>query len=485
MAGTFGSSRQLLMPIIHSQDPNTAFQGSGQMNGHPAMGNVSSIDPLTNHLANMSKHQLYEIMSQMKGLIQQNQHEARLILVANPQLTKALFQAQIMLGMVRPPEASQIQALQQSQSQLPQPLQGPLRQSSASMQQAAMAVTTLSGNVVPQPPTGVYPQPQTSMYPQQAASFASVPVQTSSQQQPRPPAPAPVPASAPNLQPVPSLSTGPTPPPLPPFPPPVQGHPQAAPSMNFQSSPSVQQTLHRPPIQQQGGTPFNMGMVYQQHGQPPLPPQPPPQQTYQTGASIKAPDAFRTDSDRGGAPGIAQSSSHRILSGSNSMGLGPGGPVHVGRGPSYPGGPGAFGSNQVGPFPPSTGSVGGIMVPPNVGPTGLGGSMGSVPPLGTGTTNPPMSGGPAVGGPTFASVSGTGGGIGASAGGVSSGPGFVHPQMYGQVQMQAPPQPQHIPLELEQQKALLQQVMNLTPEQINSLPPEQRQQVIQLQQALR
>jgi len=39
--------------------------------------------------------------------------------------------------------------------------------------------------------------------------------------------------------------------------------------------------------------------------------------------------------------------------------------------------------------------------------------------------------------------------------------------------------------ELEQQKALLQQVLSLTPEQISSLPPEQRQQVLQLQQALR
>ena len=40
-------------------------------------------------------------------------------------------------------------------------------------------------------------------------------------------------------------------------------------------------------------------------------------------------------------------------------------------------------------------------------------------------------------------------------------------------------------IEAEQQKVLLQQVMNLTHEQINSLPPEQRQQVLQLQQAFR
>jgi len=41
---------------------------------------------------------------------------------------------------------------------------------------------------------------------------------------------------------------------------------------------------------------------------------------------------------------------------------------------------------------------------------------------------------------------------------------------------------QHRP---EVDSALLQQVLNLTPEQLSSLPPEQQQQVIQLQQMLR
>ncbi|CAL5385795.1 unnamed protein product [Camellia sinensis] len=41
----------------------------------------------------------------MKTLIEQNQQQARQILIQNPLLTKALFQAQIMLGMVQPPQA--------------------------------------------------------------------------------------------------------------------------------------------------------------------------------------------------------------------------------------------------------------------------------------------------------------------------------------------------------------------------------------------
>ncbi|KAJ9677017.1 hypothetical protein PVL29_022151 [Vitis rotundifolia] len=46
-----------------------------------------------------------------------------------------------------------------------------------------------------------------------------------------------------------------------------------------------------------------------------------------------------------------------------------------------------------------------------------------------------------------------------------------------------PPRPPMLNPEME--KALLQQVMSLTPEQINCLPPEQRHQILQLQQMLR
>lgn len=59
---------------------------------------------LSESIAGMSMNQLYHIMSQMKALIEQNQKQARHILVTNPPLTRALFQAQIMLGMVQPAE---------------------------------------------------------------------------------------------------------------------------------------------------------------------------------------------------------------------------------------------------------------------------------------------------------------------------------------------------------------------------------------------
>ncbi|WOH03402.1 hypothetical protein DCAR_0622799 [Daucus carota subsp. sativus] len=55
----------------------------------------------------MTKDQIYDLMSQMKSLIDQNEQQARQILIQNPKLTQVLFQAQIMLGMVRPNQPNQ------------------------------------------------------------------------------------------------------------------------------------------------------------------------------------------------------------------------------------------------------------------------------------------------------------------------------------------------------------------------------------------
>jgi cleavage stimulation factor subunit 2 len=51
-------------------------------------------------LVALSPTQLFELMSQMKLLIQQNPEQARQLLYQNPQLTYALLHAQFMMGMV-------------------------------------------------------------------------------------------------------------------------------------------------------------------------------------------------------------------------------------------------------------------------------------------------------------------------------------------------------------------------------------------------
>lgn len=60
-------------------------------------------DQVTYLLGNKTRTELYDIMAQMKQLVHQNPQQAREILSSNPVLTKTLFQAQIMLGMVAVP----------------------------------------------------------------------------------------------------------------------------------------------------------------------------------------------------------------------------------------------------------------------------------------------------------------------------------------------------------------------------------------------
>ncbi|XP_073280835.1 cleavage stimulating factor 64-like isoform X1 [Primulina huaijiensis] len=80
-----------------------------------------SIDPLTLHLAKMSRNQLTEIMAELKAMATQNKEQARQVLLAIPNLPKALFQAQIMLGMVSP-EMLQMPNIRQLLPQSMQPL---------------------------------------------------------------------------------------------------------------------------------------------------------------------------------------------------------------------------------------------------------------------------------------------------------------------------------------------------------------------------
>ena len=49
------------------------------------------------------RDRLYEIMSQMKQMTESDPAQARTLLIQNPQLSLALFQAQLVLGMVKPP----------------------------------------------------------------------------------------------------------------------------------------------------------------------------------------------------------------------------------------------------------------------------------------------------------------------------------------------------------------------------------------------
>ena len=70
------------------------------------LGGGGGMDAVTARLAEMSPAQLFSVMNQLKSLTQQNQSQARQLLVNHPQLTLALFQAQLALGMAKPPAPS-------------------------------------------------------------------------------------------------------------------------------------------------------------------------------------------------------------------------------------------------------------------------------------------------------------------------------------------------------------------------------------------
>lgn len=494
MAGILGVSQASTM----TSQVNTG--SSTQQNGAGVAGTAVGTDVLTSHLAGMSRHQLYQIVSQMKDLIHQNQQQARQILIANPQLTKALFQAQIMLGMVRPPLTSPLQnvAAQAPQQQLVQqpPIQAGQMQAAAqppqshnlsqppSMQQSPVQ----QGQ--PQMPTGQLQQPLLQGTQQSPAPRATpqshqpLQLQHSLQtlQQPStltatmlpPSQPAPPATINLGLQPQnPAMQHGQPQPPLHLHPPPLpqQPRPLVPPSQlqhpNVQGLsfplPHPQSHLSQSPFQQPGGMPQNnIGLPYQSM-HPPLPNQPPPQmfQVPRSGADVG------TSIGQGGLPNSAG-----VLTGAVSMSMG--GPSQAVRGSSL-GVPSGLAPHMTWNQPLT---ASGSMVGVTQATTSMG--MGPGHPLGGGSVSLAgfsSNGAPIQQGAVRSTV--------ASEGLLSMySQGYTQPLTQPQQQSQQQPQIQ-VPLELEQQKALLQQVMNLTSEQINSLPLEQRQQVLQLQQVIR
>ncbi|KAL5544779.1 hypothetical protein UlMin_008563 [Ulmus minor] len=392
-------------------------------------GKQISGDGLSANLAGMSKNQLHEIMSQMKTLIEQNQQQARQILIQNPLLTKALFQAQIMLGMVQPPQAipniqpvapqhpqQSAQLPQQSNIQAPQPLpsqvgmkdqtgvsqiQTPARmqhQNQPAMPSSSMAAPAVNVHSQSMPSHPLQPPQQSKGHlnsqvnpaslPQssQLPNIPSLPLYSSSQP---PPLHQPqMPTSSSQLQ-QPLQTTGIhhlQQPPLPSQPrQPSMGFqhqyaPQMGPNMGFQH-PGAPQHHPQPMFHAGNKPPASMGPSFS-HGQMPIPNQQPPQSMYQPGG-MRIGSEFNNQA----------ASSMQVDRGSSWMSTPPENPTL---------------SQLSGPTQ---------LVPGQMGP-----------------------------------------------GNQSSRPSSLTPEM---------------------EKALLQQVMSLTPEQINLLPPEQRNQVLQLQQILR
>ncbi|KAL5714784.1 hypothetical protein ACHQM5_016696 [Ranunculus cassubicifolius] len=121
-----GVDTTLYQPIGLPLSSTAASVMAGALGGVQADSMLSSTkqnglqksDPLTLYLANMSRKQLYDVISEMKVMTTQNKELARQLLSLCPLLLKAVFQAQIILGMVTP-QVLQMSNIRQPSSLLP------------------------------------------------------------------------------------------------------------------------------------------------------------------------------------------------------------------------------------------------------------------------------------------------------------------------------------------------------------------------------
>lgn len=372
-------------------------------------GKQISGEGLSSSMAGMSKSQLYDIMSQMKTLIEQNQQQARQILIQNPALTKALFQAQIMLGMVQapqtipnilppvtqqqpqqsapPPQQPSIQAAPSIPSQLgsqdqeiSSQAQIPPRKQISTANISTQSTPSQSQQTSQQHKGHLNAQPSPFLLPQPSQIVNVPPPSLHSAPQPQsllPPQMPPAPStqmqqppshtnSFPNISLQPPLPPQPRPPSMMNLP--HQFHSQAGPNVGFQNAGPPQLHPSQPMFHSGVKPPASIGPSFSQ-AQPPLPSQAPPQSLYQMGGSHLGAD-FNNQIER-----------------------------------SSPWIPGLSDNTNATQFPHQMGAA------------------------------------------------------------------------------NQPPRPPQFGSDME--KALVQQVMNLTAEQINMLPPDQRHQIIQLQQLLR
>ncbi|EYU21530.1 hypothetical protein ABFS82_09G104200 [Erythranthe guttata] len=394
-------------------------------------GKQVSGDGLPPNIAGMSKNQLYDIMSQMKTLIEQNKQQARQILIQNPALTRALFQAQIMLGMVQPPQAAPSPAIpqpsaipkQQPDIQTTSSFPGQIAQNQIRKQQTNQPTVSNSQSQLTPPPNSQPPskpshlsqpiqQPKGHIGPQQSA-----------------------PMSLPQLSQVPGLNQLPQ-----------HTSSQHQPTIPSLPSQLQQPSLHQPPIQSQPPLQSSGGqyLPVQQPLQPPLPPQPRPQaQGFPHQGHAQMGQGFGFQHPAGPQMHHSQHMFHS------------GGKPPTGVGPSFQQGQGQ------GQLPPQN-----QLLPPSL----YQGQAG----------NPHMGMDYNQGGSSKQTDRGSNWMPESTAGQFQGQP----PSFGGQAGPSSqPPRPPPLTPELEQ--ALLQQVMSLTPDQINKLPTEQRNQILQLRQMLR
>ncbi|KAM3405331.1 hypothetical protein ACQJBY_008047 [Aegilops geniculata] len=381
-------------------------------------------EALATHISGMSRPEMYDLMSQMKAMLDHDQERVRRMLVENPDVTRALFRAQVVLGMVKTPKAAQ-------SSDTPQP-------AAAQTTPPASVKSTVQDHVnLPQPPL---PTNQQNLQP--SGQFPSgVSNVTSSLDLPPMPANPPQSAqskgypihqmhsaSAPQSSQYPNVT-------MPPHAPSQYSNvPSHMPTVNSQPQQPLQNSQPQQQLQ-------NPGMFNQQL-QPPLPqlPRPPSMQAYTHQMHQQIPNSY-------GQHMLQQPMFHPGGNPQNSFFTGQQQQQLPNQPPPLP--------NQ----PPPQLYQANSHVPSHYNSQSM--QVDRSAPWGRGNQEASSAGSHFPG-----QFQGLPGQMTQGIGGMQTG----RPEA---------------PLTADMEKMLVQQVMSMSPEQINALPPEQRQQVLQLRDMLR
>jgi len=161
--------------------------------GQPLAAGQTATDQISQTLAAIPPAQLAEITGQMKQLVASAPDQARQLLNANPQLTYALFQAMLMMGVVDASILTRMlaPAAMQKQQQQPVPLAAmPSHQMPVGFTANAYQQQPLRSTGMPQQsqyPTPIAPLPNYGIMPQQAVPPPVQPAAVMPQQQQPPP----------------------------------------------------------------------------------------------------------------------------------------------------------------------------------------------------------------------------------------------------------------------------------------------------------
>uniref|UniRef100_A0A452ZJG6 Transcription termination and cleavage factor C-terminal domain-containing protein n=3 Tax=Aegilops tauschii subsp. strangulata TaxID=200361 RepID=A0A452ZJG6_AEGTS len=302
--------------------PNRRRTGSGRSPA-PARAmtaNQPAGEALATHISGMSRPEMYDLMSQMKAMLDHDQERVRRMLVQNPDVTRALFRAQVVLGMVKTPKAAQssdtpqpaaaqttppasVKATVQDHVNLPQP---PLPTNQQNLQPSGQfplgASNVTSSLDLPPMPANPPQSAQSKGYPIHQMHSASAPQSSQYPNVTMPPHAPPqysnVPSHMPTVnsqpqQPLqnPGMFNQQLQPPLPqlPRPPSMQAYTH---QMHQQIPSTYGQHMLQQPMFHPGGNPQNSFFTGQQQQQlpnqpPPLPNQPPPQ-LYQANSHVSS-----------------------------------------------------------------------------------------------------------------------------------------------------------------------------------------------------